>query len=66
MPAQLFTIGLFRIFHYDGFRWFSSLVFILSHPRVAQLLEKTEKYIIKILGSFFNRIWCALAICKEA
>ena len=45
--------------------WFSSLVFILSHPRVAQLLEKAEKYIIKILGSFLIGFGVLLLFAKK-
>lgn len=45
--------------------WFCSLTFILSHPRVAALLERAEKYIAKILGLFLIGFGVALAIVKK-
>jgi RhtB (resistance to homoserine/threonine) family protein len=32
--------------------WFYSLILILSHPKISQLLERAEKYIEKLLGLF--------------
>ncbi len=45
--------------------WFCSLTLILSHPRVAHLLEKAEKYIAKILGVFLIGFGVALAFARK-
>ena len=45
--------------------WFSSLVLILSHPRMTCLLKETEKYITKILGVFLIGFGVILAFAKK-
>ncbi|MFZ0220014.1 MAG: LysE family transporter [Candidatus Aquirickettsiella sp.] len=45
--------------------WFSSLVLILSHPRVTKYLKKAEKYITKILGTFLIGFGLILALVKK-
>jgi RhtB (resistance to homoserine/threonine) family protein len=45
--------------------WFFSLTLILSHPKVTQFLDKTEKYIEKILGAFLVTFGIALAFVKN-
>lgn len=45
--------------------WFSSLVIILSHPKFSRLLEKSEKYIAKILGIFLIGFGLALFFAKQ-
>ena len=45
--------------------WFCSLTFILSHPRVTQLLNKFEKYISKIVGIFLIGFGVALVFVNK-
>lgn len=45
--------------------WFSTLTFILSHPRIMKMLEKSEKYITKGLGIFLICFGVALAFVKN-
>jgi RhtB (resistance to homoserine/threonine) family protein len=45
--------------------WFSSLAIILSHPKITRLLEKSEKYIAKILGIFLIGFGLALVFAKQ-
>ncbi len=45
--------------------WFSSLAIILSHRKITQLLEKSEKYIAKILGIFLIGFGLALVFAKR-
>ncbi len=45
--------------------WFSCLAFILSHPKITRLLEKSEKYISKILGVFLIGFGMALVFAKR-
>ncbi|WP_019215925.1 LysE family translocator [Legionella tunisiensis] len=45
--------------------WFFTLTMILSHPKVTRLLEKSEKYIAKILGVFLVSFGIALAFVKR-
>lgn len=45
--------------------WFFTLTMILSHPKVIKLLEKSEKYIAKILGVFLVSFGVALALVKR-
>jgi RhtB (resistance to homoserine/threonine) family protein len=42
--------------------WFCTLTFILSHPHVTRLLEKSEKYISKLLGVFLIGLGILLII----
>ena len=46
---MIYTIEMFIII----VAWFCGLALLLSHPRVTALLEKSEKYIAKILGVFY-------------
>lgn len=45
--------------------WFCTLSIILSHPRVLRVLNKIEKYISKILGTFLIGFGVALAFVKK-
>lgn len=45
--------------------WFCSLTFILSHRYVANILEKAEKYIAKVVGVFLIGFGIALAFVKK-
>lgn len=45
--------------------WFCSLTFILSHSRVKNLLENSEKYIVKILGVFLIGFGILLAFLQK-
>jgi RhtB (resistance to homoserine/threonine) family protein len=45
--------------------WFSTLTLILSHPRVIQLLAKSEKYIARLLGVFLIFFGAALAFISR-
>jgi RhtB (resistance to homoserine/threonine) family protein len=45
--------------------WFCSLTFILSHARVTQILERSEKYIAKLLGVFLIVFGTALALVSR-
>ncbi len=45
--------------------WFFGLTIILSHPHVTRLLEKSEKYIAKVLGVFLVSFGVALAFIRK-
>lgn len=45
--------------------WFCTLTMILSHPRVMQLLDRAEKYIMKVLGVFLVGFGVALAFVRR-
>lgn len=45
--------------------WFCALALILSHPRIAALLTRAEKYITKLLGVFLIGFGVILAFAKK-
>jgi RhtB (resistance to homoserine/threonine) family protein len=45
--------------------WFSVLTWVLSHPRVTKMLERSEKYIAKLLGIFLIIFGAALAFVSR-
>lgn len=45
--------------------WFCILTSILSHPYIKRTLEKAEKYIVKILGTFLIGLGVALAFVRR-
>lgn len=45
--------------------WFCTLALILSHPRVTRLLERSEKYIAKLLGVFLIGFGIVLVLVKK-
>ncbi|MBV8801940.1 MAG: LysE family translocator [Gammaproteobacteria bacterium] len=45
--------------------WFSMYTYILSHPRVTNILERAEKYIAKLLGIFLIFFGTALAFVSR-
>ena len=44
--------------------WFSTLATILTHPKITRLLEKSEKYIAKLLGFFLIAFGIALLFAR--
>lgn len=45
--------------------WFCILTIILSHPYVADILNKSEKYVAKLLGVFLTGFGVALILVKN-
>lgn len=61
-PFWLVLYGLEMLLIICG--WFCSLTLILSHPRVMRLLEKSEKWIAKLLGIFLISFGLILALVR--
>jgi len=57
----IFALEIFSI----AIIWFSFLTYILSHPFIKNVLEKSEKYIEKILGAFLISFGVALAFFRK-
>ena len=61
---HLFTLALAITLFLTVFAWFSCLTLILSHPKVARALQRSQNIIIKAMGIFLILFGIALFFAK--